>query len=250
MKLTNIRFFYLQLAAHISLLYLLFVGTWIQLLISFLIACFLLLFSSTITYHRFLSHRSWPAPRWFEIFSTIIGIFSFTGSSVVRTLSHRYHHAYSDTDRDPHSPRYNSIFYTYFPMLKEHKYNPMLVKDLLQDKLHTTIHEHYLKIILLTVLTSLLLLGPTWTCVLFLAPGAVCWMNISICNIGCHWGANTDPIKQSTVLAWLTFGEGYHQHHHNKPNDANFGIDKIDPGHYAIKLVLFLDQLYKPSTRI
>lgn len=250
MKLTNIRFFYLQMVAHAALFYIVIFGSWVNLLVAFGIAVILLLFSSTIIYHRFLSHRSWPAPRWFEIISTIIGIFSFTGSSVVRTLSHRYHHAYSDTEKDPHSPRYNSIFYTYFPMLKENRYNSMLVKDLLQDKFHVFIHKHYLKIILLTWLVSVGTIGPVWTCAVFLAPGAICWMNISMCNIICHWGNKEDPIKQSRLLAWATFGEGYHRYHHDKPTDANFGGKNIDPGYYAIKFILFLDQFNKPSTRI
>lgn len=250
MKLTNRNFFCLQLAAHIGLGCLLFFGSLYQILLSFGIASFILLFSSTIIYHRFLSHRSWAAPRWFEMFSTCIGIFSFTGSSIVRTLSHRYHHAYSDTAQDPHSPRIRGIFYTYFPMLKENKYNPLLVKDLLSDKFHQFIHKNYLNIILITIIVSYFLLGPLWTITVFVAPGALCWINISLCNIVCHWGNNGDPIKQSKVLAWLTFGEGFHQHHHSHPNDANFGQNNIDIGYYAIKIVLFLNNLNKPRTRI
>ena len=250
MKLTNRRFFYLQLAAHTGLVYLLFVGEVYQILITLGIAGFILLFSSTIMYHRYLSHRSWNAPKWFEIFSTCIGIFSFTGSSIVRTLSHRYHHAFSDTEKDPHSPRYNSIFYTYFPMLRENNYNPMLVKDLLGNKFHRNIHEYYLAIIVSTIAVSCMIIGPLWTVILLVAPGAVCWTNISLCNIACHWGKKDALIKQNTILAWMTFGEGYHRHHHESPTDPNFGQNKIDPGYIAIKLILFLDNLNKPSTRI
>lgn len=250
MRLTNRNFFCLQVAAHIGLGCLLFFGSLYQILLAIGIASFILLFSSTIIYHRFLSHKSWAAPRWFEIFSTCIGIFSFTGSSIVRTLSHRYHHAYSDTAQDPHSPRFRGIFYTYFPMLKENKYNPMLVKDLLSDKFHQVIHKNYLNIILTTITISYFLLGLEWTVTLFVAPGALCWVNISLCNIACHWGNNKDPIKQSRALAWLTFGEGFHQYHHSHPNDPNFSQSNIDIGYYAIKLVLFLDNLNKPRARI
>lgn len=250
MKLTNKRFFYLQIAAHTGLIYLLIVGSIYQILTTIGIASFILLFSSTIMYHRYLSHKSWDSPRWFEIFSTCIGIFSFTGSSVVRTLSHRYHHAYSDTDKDPHSPRFNNIFYTYFPMLKENTYNPMLVKDLLSDKFHMLIHKYYLIIILTTITISCIIIGPLWTIAVLVAPGAVCWTNISLCNIACHWGEKDALIKQNKILAWATFGEGYHRHHHHSPNDPNFGKDKIDIGYLAIKLVLFLNNFNKPSTRI
>lgn len=250
MKLTNRRFLYLQIIAHIGLLYLLIVGTAVQLVTALSIAIFILLFSSTIMYHRYLSHKSWPAPRWFEIFSTVLGIFSFTGSAVVRTLSHRHHHAYADTVKDPHSPRHNSILHTYFPMIKENKYNPLLVKDLLSDEFHRKVHEHYLVIIMTTILFSFLLVGFNWTVALFVAPGCICWMNISLCNIACHWGKEDDVIKQNKLLAWLTFGEGYHKHHHDHPQDPNFGVSKIDIGYQAIKLILFLDKINQPRTRI
>jgi stearoyl-CoA desaturase (delta-9 desaturase) len=183
-----------------------------------------------------LSHRSWNAPYWYEIFGTLLGIFSFTGTPITRTLAHRYHHAYTETNKDPHSPRVHGVFLAYLPMLKYEKLNPLIVRDLLNHKFHRFIHENYLNIIITTLLTSLLLFGFIWTVILFVAPGALCWMNISICNIGCHWGKDSDPIKQSKLLAWLTFGEGYHNYHHNKPNDPNFGHGKFDIGYFFIKL--------------
>jgi stearoyl-CoA desaturase (delta-9 desaturase) len=190
-----------------------------------------------MVYHRLLSHRSWNAPYWYEIFGTLLGIFSFTGTPITRTLAHRYHHAYTETNNDPHSPRVHGIVLAYLPMLKNEKLNPLIVRDLLNHKFHRFIHENYLTIIITTLLTSLLLFGFIWTVVFFVAPGALCWMNISICNIGCHWGGDNDPIKQSKLLAWLTFGEGYHEYHHDKPNDPNFGNGKFDIGYFFIKLL-------------
>jgi stearoyl-CoA desaturase (delta-9 desaturase) len=185
-----------------------------------------------------LSHRSWDAPRWYEIFATIIGIFSFTGTPVTRTLAHRYHHAYTDTEKDPHSPRVMDLFHVYFPMLQPKKLSITLVRDIWNDKFHRFIHNHYLSIILSVVLISLWFLGIWWTMTLFVAPGALCWANISLCNILCHYGKAGDPIKQSTLLAWLTFGEGYHRHHHDFPADPDFSnAVGVDPGYFLIKLL-------------
>jgi len=237
MTLTNNRFFALLILSHIGLIYLLIVGTWVQISITILISMCIVLFSSTMVYHRLLSHRSWNAPYWYEIFGTLLGIFSFTGTPITRTLAHRYHHAYTETNKDPHSPRVHGVFLAYLPMLKYEKLNPLMVRDLLNHKFHRFIHENYLNIIITTLLASLLLFGFIWTVILFVAPGALCWMNISICNIGCHWGKDSDPIKQSKLLAWLTFGEGYHKHHHDKPNDPNFGNGNFDIGYFFIKLL-------------
>ena len=89
-----------------------------------------------------------------------------------------------------------------------------------------------------TIAVSCMIIGPLWTVILLVAPGAVCWTNISLCNIACHWGKKDALIKQNTILAWITFGEGYHRHHHDSPTDPNFGQGKIDPGYIAIKLIL------------
>lgn len=237
MTLTNNRFLALLIFSHLCFVGLLFFGSMTQIVTTVGIAIFITLFSSTIVYHRLLSHRSWNAPYWYEVFGTIIGIFSFTGTPITRTLAHRYHHAYTETKKDPHSPRAHGIFLAYLPMLKKEKLNPLIVRDLLNHKLHRFIHENYLNIILLTLGTSLLLFGFVWTIVLFVAPGTLCWMNISLCNIGCHWGKDDDPIKQSRLLAWLTFGEGFHRHHHDQPNDPNFGNGSFDIGYFFIKLL-------------
>lgn len=237
MMLTNNRFLILLILSHLGLMTLLVIGTWIQIFVAAFIAGFITLFSSTIVYHRLLSHRSWNAPYWYEVFGTIIGIFSFTGTPITRTLAHRYHHAYVETENDPHSPRVHGVLLAYFPMLKNKKLNPLMVRDLLNHKFHRFIHENYLTIILTTVLISLITLGFIWTVTLFVAPGALCWMNISICNIGCHWGKDNAPIKQSKFLALLTFGEGYHLYHHQFPTNPNFGNGKFDIGYFIIQLL-------------
>jgi fatty-acid desaturase len=237
MILTNKRFLILLIISHLGFVGLMIFGSILQIAIAILVSMFITLFSSTIVYHRLLSHRSWNAPYWYEVFGTVIGIFSFTGTPITRTLAHRYHHAYTETTKDPHSPRVHGVFLSYLPMLKDEKLNPVLVRDLLNHPLHRFIHENYLNIILTTIACSLIIIGPLWTVTLFIAPGTLCWMNISICNIGCHWGKGDDPIKQSKLLAWLTFGEGYHKHHHDVPNDPNFGKDKFDIGYFFIKLL-------------
>lgn len=235
-KFTNIRFLMLQLVAHLGFFVLLWYGNIIQIVTTVIIFCAITLFASTVTYHRLLSHRSWNAPRWYEIFGTILGIFSFTGTPITRTLAHRYHHAYTDTDRDPHSPKILGPLLTYFPMLTEKKLNPVLVRDLLHDKFHMFIHTYYLTIIVVTVLLSVLIVGPLWTLALLVAPGALCWNNISICNIFCHPWNETEHIKQNKFLAFMTFGEGYHLHHHTVPTDPKFGGNNFDLGYAVIKL--------------
>lgn len=237
-KLSNFRFFILLLAAHASLLYVLLFLPLANFALSVSISIAIIFLSSSIVYHRLLSHRSWNCPTWYEIFGIFLGIFSFTGTPLTRTLAHRYHHAYSDTPNDPHSPRAHGIFLAYFPMLKREKLNPLLARDILSNRLYMWVHKHYLDIILCVWACSFLLFGIATTLTLFVAPGALCWMNISFCNIYCHWGKNNDPLSQSQIVALFTAGEGFHQHHHDSAHDADFSNGNgFDPGYEIIKLI-------------
>lgn len=56
-------------------------------------------------YHRLLTHRSlkltWPL----EYVTTIFGLLALQGGPITWVATHRAHHAFSDTERDPHDSR-------------------------------------------------------------------------------------------------------------------------------------------------
>ena len=41
----------------------------------------------------------------------------------------------------------------------------------------------------------------------------------------------------STLLSWLTFGEGNHKFHHENPTNPNIGQGSFDPVYVIIKLL-------------
>ena len=133
-KFNRINFFILILISHLALAYILIFGTIYQISTSIFLFFIECSFCSTAIYHRLLSHRSWSTWRFVEVVGTIGGIFTFTGTPITRTLSHRYHHKYADTLLDPHSPKVMGIFKTYFPMLvRNRKMNPKIISDILQE---------------------------------------------------------------------------------------------------------------------
>ncbi len=236
-RFNSVRFLVLILAAHVSLALVLATGSLAQIGVTAGVFIFECMFVSTAIYHRLLSHRSWEAPRWVEVLGTVMGMFTFTGTPITRTLSHRYHHRYADTERDPHSPQILGVFRTYLPMLdRERKMDLRLVRDLLRDPLHVWCHKHYLDTILTVVGLAVVAFGWKWALAIFVAPGALCWMNISICNIFCHL-KNGHQIGNDRLLASLTFGEGWHLSHHENPDAANFGGSKLDMGFVAVRMM-------------
>lgn len=238
-ELKTYRYFSLVVLAHAALFYILIYGSGLQILTMAILHILNIWLAGTITYHRLISHRSWNAPRWFEIFGTILGIFSFTGTSVTRTIVHRQHHAFSDSEKDPHSPWINNWWQQYFPMLAyKGELNLKLGKDVYKDPFHRWIHHNYLLIILATILVSSLFIGLNWTIAVFVAPGALSWITIYLGNTLCHLGKDSnDRSCNNWFIVLIGFGEGWHGYHHRHPNDANFGQGKWDPGWWLINLL-------------
>ena len=238
----NFCLLYLQVLAHLGLIYQLFNGSalaWgLTLLVYFFTGCI----GMTVTYHRLLSHRSWKSPAWFEYFGTFCGIWGLTGSSVGWVAIHREHHKYTDTNQDPHSPIYKNFMQIQFLSMFE-KANPRYVRDLLRNPFHAKLHIHYFKIHLAIILT-LFLINPLLLISCYLAPAAILWHAGSFINTINHLTgyrnyATNDNSKNYMFLGYAVWGEGWHNNHHNDPGNANFKKQwwELDIGYLCIKLL-------------
>ncbi|ONI13549.1 hypothetical protein PRUPE_4G229600 [Prunus persica] len=58
----------------------------------------------TLSYHRNLAHRSFTLPKWLEYSFAYCGVLSLQGSPIEWVSTHRFHHQFTDTEKDPHSP--------------------------------------------------------------------------------------------------------------------------------------------------
>lgn len=55
--------------------------------------------------HRYFTHRSFDASEPVKLFLGVTGSMAAQGPIVFWVANHRLHHAFADTDRDPHSPQ-------------------------------------------------------------------------------------------------------------------------------------------------
>src|ERR1700748_281673 len=78
-------------------------------LIFFLAHWFLSLFTQTFFMHRYASHKMFTmskrTEKFFYFFSFIAQGSAFLNPRAY-AIMHRMHHAYSDTEKDPHSPHF------------------------------------------------------------------------------------------------------------------------------------------------
>lgn len=73
------------------------------------IACMLVMFA-WVTFgleaglHRYFSHHAFKTSRPIELFLFVSALMAAQGSAIYGIAQHRRHHAFSDTEHDPHSP--------------------------------------------------------------------------------------------------------------------------------------------------
>ncbi|HLL99681.1 MAG TPA: hypothetical protein VK400_01390, partial [Pyrinomonadaceae bacterium] len=56
-------------------------------------------------YHRLLTHGGFKTPKWLEYILTVCGTLGLQGGAITWVTTHRIHHAFTETEQDPHSPR-------------------------------------------------------------------------------------------------------------------------------------------------
>ena len=58
-----------------------------------------------VGYHRLLTHRGFTTPKWVEYVLSVLGTLAVQSGPLTWVTTHRLHHAFTETDKDPHSPR-------------------------------------------------------------------------------------------------------------------------------------------------
>jgi fatty-acid desaturase len=58
----------------------------------------------TLGYHRYFTHRSFSTPKPVQYLMAVCGAMAGEAGPIAWVAAHRYHHTYSDTENDPHSP--------------------------------------------------------------------------------------------------------------------------------------------------
>ena len=153
----------------------------------------------------------------------LLSVYATVGSSIAWVGVHRAHHTFTDKLYDPHSP-YDGIFKAWTGVGRtETKIPVSFVKDLLRDPAHRFIHDHYFKILLIPVV-ALFIINPTLGVFLYALPATLTLQTTSFVNVLGHLHGyrsyNTnDKSSNSWIANMISLGEGWHNNHHNKPNN-------------------------------
>lgn len=204
-------------------------------------------------YHRLLTHRGYIVPKAIEYFLTVCGTLALEGGPINWVVTHRIHHARSDRDGDPHSPRdgkwWSHIGWILTGRAMQHdpetlaRYAPELV----QDRGHYWINELYW--VPLTVSGLILLALGGWRFVFW---GVFLRVTLGLhstwlVNSATHiWGKRRfetrDDSRNNWWVAILAFGEGWHNNHHAHPLSARHGLAwyEVDVNWWGIRALEML----------
>jgi stearoyl-CoA desaturase (delta-9 desaturase) len=229
-------------------------------LIFFIAHHYLSLFSQTFFQHRYAAHGAFTMSKGWERFFFIF-TFITQGSSYLSTrayaIMHRMHHAYADTDKDPHSPSYQSNIWSM--MWRTYKIyagiydeteaiEPRFKKNVADwpvfDRMAGSMPVRILWVA--AYIAFYVAFAPTpWLYLLIPVHILMGPIHGAVINWFAHkYGYRNFKLKNTAenllVVDVLMLGESYHNNHHKNPSSVNFGFrwHEVDPVYYVIK---FLD---------
>lgn len=176
--------------------------------------------------HRYWTHKSFEFKSNFvKWLCTWFAVMASRGSIIGWVYIHREHHAFSDTERDPHSPLHVGLNVFFFHRLGyKGTLNKKVIRDLLTRE-QVIIDSYYVPIVLCGVL-GLLLISPWlafWAWAVPVTLVKLVWSSfIYFGHVSGYRNHETrDNSRNSWPFALLMWGEGWHNNHHNNPRAYN-----------------------------
>lgn len=210
----------------------------------------------TAGYHRLWSHGAYRASLPVQLFLLFCGTGAFEGSVRWWARDHRAHHRYVDTPSDPYDVN-QGFFYSHIGWMLI-KQDPARIgrhdiSDLNAQALLRFQHRYYL---LLAPLISLgfpaaiaHMWGDAWGGLMIAGVARLVVVHHStfcVNSLAHYFGdqkyTDAQSARNSIFTALVTFGEGYHEYHHEFPSDYRNGIRWYhwDPTKWLIRALSLL----------
>jgi stearoyl-CoA desaturase (delta-9 desaturase) len=227
---------------------------WFQILV-FMVLFPLSSMSITLGYHRLFSHKAFEAKWPVKLLTLIFGSTTFEGSALEWCSDHRRHHKHVDHDDDPYDIT-QGFFHAHIGWLL-FRLNPVPpfdnVADLRKDKLVMWQYRNWKWVGILAGFGLPALLGYLWAGAagawagflingvlrVFVVQHTTFFIN-SLCHtIGKRPYSTEHSARDSWIMALFTFGEGYHNYHHEFQHDFRNGVKpwQFDPTKWTILLL-------------
>ena len=227
-----------------------------EILIFFVAHWYLSLFVQTFYLHRYAAHKMFLMNKFWERFFYLL-TYVAQGSSFLSprayAVLHRMHHAFSDTEMDPHSPHFSN---NAFAMMWKTKviYNDVLTRKVMAEERFEGNYPEWPTLESFGGSKISRLMWGTLYVLFYIQFATHWWMYLllplhflmgplhgAIVNWSGHkYGYqnfdNHDKSRNSLFFDFLTGGELFQNNHHKLPNRVNFGVKwwEVDPTYPVI----------------
>jgi stearoyl-CoA desaturase (delta-9 desaturase) len=228
--------------------------TWSGLLVALVLYYLTGAIGICLGYHRLLTHRSMRVARPLEHAIAMLGVLAMQGGPIGWVGTHRAHHAFSDTERDPHDSR-RGFLWSHMAWLyrsnparltaaEEVRYAPDLAADPYYRFLDLTAPAWQVILGIVLFWTG----GWSWVVWGMFVRLVVTYHATWLVNSGAHlvgYRTYRTPGRDRSSNAWwvalVAWGEGWHNNHHAFPFSARHGIRwfEIDVTWWTIKALAF-----------
>ena len=209
--------------------------------------------SITLGYHRLFAHLSFKAKWPIKFLTAVFGATALENSVLEWCSDHRRHHKHTDEDDDPYNIQ-RGFLYAHIGWILLHPLggeSPLTnVNDLKKDPLLRWQHKWWGPIGIfvgfgLPALIGFLIEGGVGALAGFLIAGVARLVMVhhmtffinSLCHtIGTQPYSKRCSAKDSWLMALFTFGEGYHNFHHEFQHDYRNGVKpwQFDPTKWVV----------------
>ena len=229
-------------------------------IIFFIAHWYLSLFFQTFFLHRYASHAAFTmSPVTEKIFFVLTWIFQ--GSNYLSPygygVMHRMHHAFADTENDPHSPKYDETIWkmmwktkTFYSEIANMKYQAeeRFTRGVPRwDSFDRFARSWYSRVIWGTLYTLVYFMYADhwWLWLLLPVQFLLSPIHGAIINWFAHkYGYRNfevgDTSRNFLPVDFLMMGESYHNNHHKNGTRANFGgirWHELDPTYQVIRVL-------------
>ncbi|KAJ2481641.1 stearoyl-CoA 9-desaturase [Coemansia sp. RSA 2131] len=219
----------------------------------------------TAGYHRLWAHTAYSATYPLQVFLALAGSAAVQGSIFWWARDHRVHHRYTDTFRDPYNAL-EGFWHSHLGWMLVKKDRRRLgyadTSDLKTDPVIRWQHKYYpLLVLTFGVFVPILIAGLGWgdwrggffyavVLRMVLLHHATFCINSLAHTIGRRTYDDVQTARDSWITALVTMGEGYHNFHHQFPNDYRNAIRfyQYDPTKWFIRIASTMGLAYDLKT--
>ncbi len=231
-------------------------------LIFFIAHWYLSLFSQTFLMHRYASHGAFsmskPWERFFYIFAYVTMGSSYL-SPRAYAIMHRLHHAYTDTPKDPHSPKYYPSIYSMMRQAAKVYSEIAAGRMEVEERFKKNVPDWPAMDKWAQSWTSRIMWGILYCAYYFFFAHSY-WLYLllpihflmgPVHGVIINWFAHkygytnfklNNTSKNLLPVDFLMLGEAYHNNHHKYASSINFGVRwfELDPVYPVILFLNFL----------